>query len=425
MPKSYALIDCNNFYASCERAFRPELRNRPVVVLSNNDGCVIARSNEAQALGIDMGTPYFKCKAMMERHGVAVFSSNYALYGDLSSRVMRVLTRFCPGVEIYSIDEAFADLSGIPGGADAFARRLRATVEAWTGIPVSIGIGSTKTLAKLANRFAKKQPRCRGVFDLTASPDPDRVLRWTEIGDVWGIGPRHAKRLRKLGINTALDFRGLKRDWVKKKMTVTGLHTLLELRGLPCHDFASGPVDKKTIVSSRSFGHPVTRLDHLLEATAQYTTRAAEKLRRQKSVAASILAFLQTNKFKLGQPQYSNEISIPLPVSTAHTPTLIKAAQSGIERIYKEGYAFKKCGVMLSGLEPVNGRWLSLLDLPPSTHDRHAPLMEALDHCNTRWGRDTVKFAASGINGSWRMRRELMSPRYTTVWEELLEVGAC
>lgn len=424
MAKSYALIDCNNFYASCERAFRPELKGKPVVVLSNNDGCIIARSNEAKDVGVGMGTPYFKCKGILERNGVTVFSSNYALYGDLSARVMSVLSRFCPDVEIYSIDEAFADLTGVPGGADAFSRRLRATVEAWTGIPVSVGIGPTKTLAKLANRFAKKQPRCRGVFDLTASPDPDLVLKWTKIGDVWGIGPRHAKRLQKLGVQNALDFRELRREWVKKKMTVTGLHTLLELRGMPCHDFASGPVPKKTIVSSRSFGHPVTSLGDLMEATAQYTTRAAEKLRKQRSVTSHILIFLHTNSFRLGQPQYSNAAPTPLAVATAHTPTLIKAAHSGLKRIYKEGYAFKKCGVMLSGLEPQDGRWLSLLDLPPDTHSRTAPIMDAVDRVNTRWGRDTIKFAASGINGTWQMKREMCSPRYTTTWDELLNVQA-
>ncbi len=337
---------------------------------------------------------------------------------------MRVLTRFCPEVEVYSIDEAFADLTGIQGRAEPFARRLRATVEQWTGIPVSIGIGPTKTLAKLTNRFAKKQPRSRGVFDLNTSPEPDRVLRWTEIGDVWGIGPRHAKRLRKLGVNNALEFRALRRNWVRKKMTVTGLHTLLELRGFPCHDFATGPASKKTIVSSRSFGHPVTRLDDLMEATAQYATRAAEKLRRQESVTSNISVSLETNRFKRDLLQYANTISIPLPVSTAHTPTIIKAAQSGIQRIYRKDYEFKKCGVMLSGLEPANRRWLSLLDLPPDTHDRNAPIMKALDTCNARWGQDTIKFAASGINGSWRMRRELRSQRYTTAWEELLEVRA-
>ena len=422
MPKAYALIDCNNFYASCERAFRPELRERPVVVLSNNDGCIIARSNEAKEVGVGMGTPFYKCKGLLKRHGVEVFSSNYALYGDLSARVMKVLTRFCPSVEIYSIDEAFADLSGVPGGPTHFSRRLKATVEQWTGIPISIGIGSTKTLAKLANRFAKKQPRCRGVFDLTASPAPDRVLKWTEIGDVWGIGPRHAKRLRKLGVHNALAFHDLKRDWVKKKMTTTGLHTLLELRGLPCLNFMDGPVNKKTIVSSRSFGRSVSKLDDLMEATAQYMTRAAEKLRRQDSVTSNVMVFLHTNKFKLGYPQYSNAHAMPLAIATAHTPTLIQAAQSALKRIYRKGYDFKKCGIMLSGLEPASGRWLSLLDLQPDTHSRQAPLMKTIDTLNNRWGRDTIKYAASGINGTWRMRRELRSPRYTTIWDELLTV---
>ena len=371
-----------------------------------------------------MGAPYFKCRSMLERHGVAVFSSNYALYGDMSARVMRVLARFCPSVEIYSIDEAFCDLTGVPGGAQAFGRRLRATVHAWTGIPVSVGIGSTKTLAKLANRFAKKQERCRGVFDFTASPDPDRVLGWTEIGDVWGIGPRHAERLRKVGVDNALKFRELKRDWVQKKMTVAGLHTLLELRGWPCIDFAGGPANKKTIVSSRSFGHPVTRLEDMLEATAKYTTRAAEKLRRQKSVASNIMVYLQTNSFKLGQPQYSNTLSIPLAVATAHTPTLIRAARSGMERIFREDFQYKKCGVMLSGLEPEHGRWLNLLALPPAHRPDDRPLMQAVDALNSRWGRDTVSFAASGLKQGWKMKREMRSPRYTTVWEEILTVRA-
>jgi DNA polymerase V len=385
---------------------------------------VIARSGEAKALGIGMGMPYFKCRSLMERHGVTVFSSNYALYGDMSARVMRILSRFCPAVEVYSIDEAFCDLSGVPDGAEAYARRVRATVLAWTGIPVSVGIARTKTLAKLANRFAKKQERSRGVFDLNASPAPDRVLRWTDIGDVWGIGPRHAKRLRAQGVTDALKFRELKRDWVQKKMTVTGLHTLLELRGFPCHGFHAGPADKKTIVSSRSFGHPVTRLDHMLEATAQYTTRAAEKLRKQDSVAANIMVYLQTNKFKLGHPQYSNTVSVPLPVATAHTPTLIRAAKNGMLRIFKDGYQYKKCGVMLSGLEPAHGRWLSLLALPPDHRPGDGPLMRAVDRVNQRWGRDTVSFAASGVTRDWRMKREMRSPRYTTVWEEILTVLA-
>ncbi|ADU61402.1 MAG: Y-family DNA polymerase [Pseudodesulfovibrio sp.] len=425
MPRSYALIDCNNFYASCERVFRPGLRGHPVVVLSNNDGCVIARSAEAKGLGIPMGAPFFKWRALLRRHGVAVFSSNYALYGDMSARVMRVIARFCPEVAVYSIDEAFADLTGVPGGASAFARRFKATVERWTSIPVSIGIGPTKTLAKLANRLAKRHARLQGVFDHAASPDPDRVLRHTDIGDVWGIGPRHAARLRKLGVNDALAFRDLDQSWVRKKMTVTGLHTLLELRGQPCLGFSEGPADRKTIVSSRSFGHPVSSLDELLEASAQYTVRAAERLRSQGAVASHVLVFLQTNPFRPGLPQYSASQAVPLPVATAHTPALIRAAQAGLTRIYKEGFDYKKCGVMLSGLEPANGRWLSLLDLPPDDTPRHAPLMRAVDALNARWGRDTVTFAASGSKDApWRMRREMRSPRYTTVWEELPKVRA-
>jgi DNA polymerase V len=424
MPRAYALIDCNNFYASCERAFRPGLRTRPVVVLSNNDGCVIARSAEAKALDIPMGAPYFKYRGMLARHKVEVFSSNYALYGDMSARVMRVLARFCPAVDVYSIDEAFADLSGVPGGAASFARRLRATVESWTGIPVSVGIGPTKTLAKLANRFAKGHARCRGVFDFADSPAPDLVLRHTDIGEVWGIGRRHAKRLRALGIGDALAFRALDDAWVRKKMTVTGLHTLLELRGQPCLPLDAGPANRKTIVSSRSFGRPVTSLDELLEASALYMTRAAERLRGQEAVASLVQVSVETNAFRPGLPHYSNTAPVPLAVATSHTPTLIRAAHAGLRRIYREDFEFKKCGVMLSGLEPVNGRWLSLLDLPPDDTPDHAPLMRAVDALNARWGRDTVTFAASGLGGAWRMRREMRSPRYTTVWEELPVVAA-
>ncbi|MUM77117.1 DUF4113 domain-containing protein [Pseudodesulfovibrio sp. F-1] len=420
MPPRYALIDCNNFYASCERLFRPDLRDRPVVVLSNNDGCVIARSAEAKALGIPMGTPYFKCRGLLRRHGVTVFSSNYALYGDMSARVMGVLARFCPAVAVYSIDEAFADLTGVPGGADAFSRRLKATVEAWTGIPISIGIGPTKTLAKLANRLAKGHPRLRGVFDFAASPDPDRLLRHTPIDAVWGIGRRHAARLVRYGVGDALAFRDMDPVWVRRKMSVTGLHTLLELRGQPCHTLADGPAARKTIVSSRSFGRPVSSLEDLREATALHMVRAAEKLRRLRAVAACVHVFLRTNPFRPGLPQHNDSASVPLAVATAHTPTLIRAAHAGLERIHKEGFEFKKCGIMLSGLEPVNGRWLSLLDLPPQDTPTHVPTMQIVDDLNARWGRDTVTFAAVGRpDAAWHMRRDMRSPRYTTAWTEL------
>ncbi len=422
--KQFALVDCNNFYASCERVFRPELRSVPIVVLSNNDGCIISRSAEAKAVGVPMGAPYFKCKTQLERDGVQVFSSNYALYGDISARVMRVLARFAPYLEIYSIDEAFVDLTGVPGGAAQYARRLRATVHRWTGISVSIGIGHTKTLAKVANRFAKRHERCLGVFDFAESPRPDLVLDWMDVQDIWGIGRKHARRLRAMGVHTARQFRDLDRDWVKRKMSVTGLHTLLELRGMPCIGLGDAPVSKKNIMSSRSFGRPVKTLADLKEAVACYATRAAEKLRRQKSMASGVMVFMHTNKFIPNLPQYSNSEFVPVHPATMHTPTLIRAAYQALERIYREGYSYKKCGVMLTGVEPAHGRWLSLLELPPDDRPGHAPLMRAVDDINARWGRDTVQFAASGLERSWRMRRERRSPRYTTAWAELPVVKA-
>lgn len=419
----FALVDCNNFYASCERVFRPELQGVPIVVLSNNDGCIIARSAEAKAAGIPMCEPYFKCRAQFERNGVEVFSSNYALYGDMSARVMRVLARFSPRLEIYSIDEAFVDLSCVPGGAEQYARRLRATVHRWTGIPVSIGIGASKTLAKVANRFAKRHARFRGVFELDESLS-DRVLDRVDIGDVWGIGHRHAKRLRGMGVSTARQFRDLDRDWVKRKMAITGLQTLLELRGMPCFDLGTASTSKKSIVSSRSFGRPVKTLQELKEATACYTARAAEKLRRQKSVTSGLMVFIQTNRFSVHQPRYSNSEYLPIHPATMHTPTLIRIAHRALDRIWRDGYSYKKSGVMLSGLEPAHGRWLSLLELPPDHRPDHAPLMHAVDSINARWGRDTVSFAASGIERPWRMRRGMRSPRYTTAWGELPVVKA-
>lgn len=422
--KQFALVDCNNFYAACERAFRPDLRGVPIVVLSNNDGCIISRSAEAKALGVPMGEPYFKCKALLVRNGVEVFSSNYALYGDMSARVMRVLARFSPSLEIYSIDEAFADLSGVPGGAGQFARRLRTTVLRWTGIPVSIGIGASKTLAKVANRFAKRYARCRGVFNLDESPRPDLVLDRVDVGDIWGIGRKHAKRLRAAGVNTARQFRDMDRDWVKRKMAVTGLQTLLELRGIPCFGLGNAPTSKKNILSSRSFGRPVKTLDELKEATACYAARAAEKLRRQKSTASGIMVFARTNRFVPGQPQYSGSEYVPVHPATMHTPTLVKAAFRALDRVWRDGYSYQKCGVMLTGLEPAGGRWLSLLELPPNHRPDHVPLMRAVDDINTRWGRDTVLFAASGIERPWRMRRAMRSPRYTTAWPELPIVRA-
>ncbi len=421
MKRVFALADCNNFYASCERAFVPSLRDRPVVVLSNNDGCVIARSQEAKDLGVAMGSPYFKCADMLKRMGVAVFSSNYALYGDMSARVMSVLGRFAPDIEVYSIDEAFLDFSGLGKNSGRLAGELRNTVLQWTGIPVSIGIGPTKTLAKAANRLAKKNPGCVGVLDLCDNSLAETMLAGLPVEDVWGIGPRHSKLLRSRGVGSALDFRNLPGHWVKSRMGVTGLQTMLELRGRACFTFEDAPPPKKTIVSSRSFGRPVTGISEMREALASYATRAGEKLRRQGSVASALLVFVQTNRFDRGVAQYAASQTTALSPATCRTEKVIKGAHKVLEHIFKPGHKYKKAGLMLYGLEPEKSRQLNLLE-PFPDGPGGGPLMLAVDAANCRWGKNTVRYAASGLDCPWKMRREMRSPLFTTSWSELPEV---
>ncbi len=420
----FALADCNNFFASCERVFAPHLNNRPVVVLSNNDGCVIARSAEAKALGIKMGQPAFECAGLFRKHQVAVFSSNYALYGDMSARVMATLAGLVPRIEVYSIDEAFMLLDGLPGDPTARARDIRAEVLQRTGLPISIGLGTTKTLAKAANRYAKTNPACSGVCSLAGHPDPDLILSRIAIEDVWGIGRRHSARLKARGVTHAAAFKALPAEWVRKAMTVVGLHTLLELQGVPCIPLENGPAAKKSIVSSRSFGKPVTSRAELAEALASHAARAGEKLRAQGSVTACLMAFIQTSHFIQGRPAYSGAFSQVLPVATSHTPDLIRAAHSALSRIFKPGLDYKKAGVMLSGLERADQRQLSLLDLPPLDRPRNKPLMRTMDAINARWGKETLRLAATGIERLWRMKQGRRSPLYTTVWGELAEVRA-
>ena len=419
MPPLYALVDCNNFYASCERVFAPHLAGRPIVVLSNNDGCVIARSAEAKAAGIPMGKPAFMCRELFTRHGVAVFSSNYALYGDMSARVMATLARFTPSMEVYSIDEAFLDLAGLPGGPEATARDLRETVARWTGIPVSVGIGPTKTLAKLANRAAKKRPESGGVLNLAACSDLDAVLAATPVEDVWGIGRRHAVMLEGFGIRTALAFRELPRAFVQKRMTVQGLHTLLELCGQPCIDLEHAPPPARTLMSSRSFGRAVTTLDELAEAVAEYAARAAARLRARGLVASGVQTYVQTYAGKDGRPPYANAAFAAPRAATAHTGELITAARQALETIFRPGHRYKKAGVILLGLEPVGRRQLSLLDASPEADARGGRLMAALDAVNAKWGKGALVPAACGIDKPWAMRQARRSPRYTTVWDEL------
>ena len=424
MDRVFALVDCNSFYASCEKVFAPALGNRPVVVLSNNDGCIVARSAEAKAVGIPMGTPLFQCQGLIKRHNVAVFSSNYALYGDLSARVMSILARFTPSLEVYSIDEAFLDLTGLPGNVVAYCRHIREIVVRWIGIPVSIGIGSTKTLAKVANRTAKNDASRGGVFDFGACADPDGLLERFPVAEVWGIGRRYAAMLARYGVANARQFRDLPRDWVKKKMTVDGLQTQLELRGLPCFGPEETSRVRKTIVSSRSFGRPVTSIEDMREALAMHVSRAGERLRAGRLVANGITIWVQTNTFIAGEPQYANSSFAAFRMATSHTGDILKSAVPVLDGIFRPGFRYKKIGVMLSGLERLGNRQRSLLDPAPAGDGRGERLMAAMDTVNARFGRDTLRLAACGLEQPWQMRQARRSPRYTTAWDELPVVTA-
>lgn len=420
--KIFALVDCNNFYASCERAFNPKLENQPVVVLSNNDGCLIARSNEAKALGLDMGAPLFKVEKRMRQLGVHVLSSNYPLYGDMSGRVMDVLSGFSPNIEIYSIDEWFLDLSGM-GGFDLvnYGRQIRDTTLRWTGIPVSVGIGATKTLAKLANRMAKKHPALGGAARLTGEAIKP-ALQNTDISDVWGIGRRWSKRLQDLGINTALDFTKMPRSSVRQIMGVTGVKTWEELCGVACHDLQSSAPPRKTAVVSRSFGGTVKHYDELSEALSLFTARAAEKLRYQNLVCRHMSVFIRTNRFKPDAPQYKGTIDVALETATNHTGDMTRAVLSGLKRIYRPGLSYKQAGVWVLDLQSRNA----------VTHDLFAgkalagegKLMSALDQINLRYGREMVHVGSRQHLSKWHMNQNRRSPRYTTNWAELLVVKA-
>ncbi len=421
MPTRFALVDCNNFYASCERLFRPELAGRPIVVLSNNDGCVIARSNEAKAFGVAMGAPYFKVRELLARHGVQVFSSNYALYGDLSQRVMATLRQLEPEVEVYSIDEAFLRLPAAPGQDLAeHGRYLGRTVRQHVGIPVAIGIGPTKTLAKIATRIAKKDPCCGGAFDLTDHPRLDEFLAACAVEEVWGIGPQSASTLRARGIRSALDLRQADEAWIRRRLTVTGLRTAMELKGISCLSLAAAPPAKKSLISSKSFGRPVTTLTELREAVATYLAIAAEKLREQGSLAGAIQVFIATNTFNPEQPQHVQGLTLSLPRPSASTLTLQKAAGQCLDRIYRPGFQYKKAGVMLLGLTPDSGQQ----SLSGPANGERPELMQALDRINGTWGRQAIQLAAAGFVKPWRMAQARKSPAYTTDWQELPVVKA-
>jgi len=422
MKKIFALVDCNNFYVSCERLFRPELASRPIIVLSNNDGCVISRSNEAKALGIKMATPFFKIKDIVKRHGVEVFSSNYALYGDLSRRVMETLGHFEPDIEVYSIDEAFLVL---PLANDArmteYAAFLRREVERAVGITVSIGLGATKTLAKAATGIAKKNPQYGGVFYMQSDMAADRLLAAVEVEDIWGIGRRYSLKLRGRGICNALALKNADDGWVRKHLTISGLRTVMELRGISCLPLERQPPAGKAIVSSRSFGAPIEELGILREAIASYMTIAAEKLRRQGGQAGVLQVFLATSRFKEAESRYAPSIMVRLAVPSAQTPTLLNAAGRLLAKIYRPGYRYNKAGVMLTELSYGSFKPVSLFG---SGEAESSELMASVDLINKRYGRDTLRYAACGTRKLWRPKQNSKSPSYTTKWQELPVVRA-
>ena len=417
MPPIFALVDCNNFYASCERVFNPGLQGKPVVVLSNNDGCVVARSNEAKALGIGMGVPEFQIRPLLRAHRVQVFSSNYTLYGDMSQRVMETLEQFCPDLEVYSIDEAFLSLLGFERhDLTEYGRQIRRTVKQWTGIPVSVGIAETKTLAKIANRIAKRTPDLGGVFYLLACSDQDALLSRVAVEDVWGIGQNHARVLKQHGITTALQLRGVDDQWIRKRMGIVGLRLVMELRGVSCLNLEQCPAPKQSLTCSRAFGTLISTLAEMEEAVSTYTSRVAEKLRRERLTASMLAVCLTTNTFKEG-PQYSNALTLPLPVATDSTASLIRYALRGIRAIYRDGYLYKKAGVMLTGLALASQTQVDLFD--DQDRGKSKRLMSALDAVNDRWGAGTLHYASSGITKAWKTQFHRRSPAYTTDWNAL------
>ena len=417
--KSIALIDCNNFYASCERIFNPKLIDRAIVVLSNNDGCIIARSKEAKKLGIKMGEPYFKAKKIIEKNNVKVFSSNYSLYGDISQRVMETLSSFSSDIEIYSIDEAFLSLNGFENyELNTYCQHIRKTIKKWVGIPVSIGVGSTKTLSKIANNLAKKHTHYKGVCILKNLIEINNGLKLTQIEDVWGIGRRLSLFLRNNNIDDAYCFSQMDRGWVRKNMGVVGEKTYLELNGVSCLDLDLTPSDKKSCCVSRSFSKPIEKLFDLEESVSTYGSRVSEKIREEGLVAESMSVFVLTNHFNRREKQYSNSIKLQLPFPTNNSINIVKRALEGVRKIYRPGYRYKKAGVILYGLTRHN-LTKGLLDYDREISDS---MMEVMDKINNRYGSATLKIASEGIEKIWKMKRENVSPCYTTRFNELVEV---
>lgn len=416
----YGLADCNNFFVSCERVFRPDLQGKPVIVLSNNDGCAVARSNEAKALGIKMGVPFFQVRDIVEKHGVTVFSSNYALYGDMSNRVQTTLRQMVPAVEVYSIDEAFLDLRGLEHtDLDALAKNISSVCKRNTGIPVSVGIAPTKTLAKIASKLCKQYPKLRGGCYTHRPQDIVKVLRKFPIEDVWGIGRRYSKRLKAYGVNTAWDFTQLEPRWIQQEMGVVGMNIWNELRGKPSIEFETHIQDKQQICVSRSFSKEIYDFEALAEQVSLFTSMACEKLRKQKSACHYVLVFLLTNRHKESAPQHMEGRTIAFPVGTDSTLEINESVLKALRAMYKQGYGYKKAGAILSGIIPKASVMPDMFD----TVDRqkHDHLMSVVDTINAKNGHSGVYFASQSLEGI-RMNRQHLSQRFTTEWEEIITV---
>lgn len=416
--KAIALIDNNNYYASCERVFNPNLENKPVVVLSNNDGCIVARSNEAKALGIPMGAPLFEYEALLEENNAEILSSNYELYGDMSARTRALYETFSPEIEVYSIDEVFMGLNETRRGFDFVGREIREKMQKWFGLPVGVGIAETKTLAKVANKLAKKSEKANFVLDLYQSPYTDIALDRTLIGDVWGIGRASVKKLEAVNIKTALQFKNADMRFIKKNFTVVGGRTLLELRGVRCFPLELTPPLKKNTTSSGSFSESVTNYPELYNAVSCHLETAVAKIRRHRLAARALTVFIQTNPF--ADNYYGNSYTYKSNYPSDNIFELQEWTRKAFDRIYREGLPYKKCGVDLNGLMPTEGLTQRLYDSTPE-QVRLEKLHRVMDEINQRFGKHTVHLA-SAVKGKWQMKRARLSPRFTTRIDEIIQV---
>jgi len=443
--QSFALVDCNNFYASCERVFNPQLKGKPIVVLSSNDACIVALSNEAKAFDIKVGAPFFENEHIVKKNNIVVCSSNFNLYGDMSRRVMAILANFVPEMEVYSIDEAFLNLAGMGGpplgvgfsdegspqqavgdpekrDLTGYARTIRATILQWTGLPVSIGLARTKVLAKIANRHAKKSLKAKGVLNLIDSPHIDKALEKIHVVDVWGIGIRSARKLIEKGIRTALEFRDAPETRIRHTMGINGLRIQSELRGISCYEMDHQQQPRKGILCSQSFGRKISDITELKEALTAFVTNAASRLREQKSAARLLTVFLIHDKNGLWDEKNSDSASVKLPDGCDNSLELVKQAMKLVDKQFQPGRFYKRAGVRLDNLIPATQIQTSLFDSKPLAKSN--TLMETVDMLNDRLGSGALRYATQGTMHPWKAKSEMVSPRYTTNWDELVEVSA-